>query len=105
MIFQKQGVPINRIKKFEKETAKSICLEIIISWRKWITLLIYLPQSFNLQGFFHKLSMSVGKTTNAYDNVIIMGNINIDTSCTTAAGYTKLKDFMEIFGFETLNKS
>ena len=65
---------------------------------------IYRPQSFNLQRFFQEFEMSVDKATSAYDNVIIMGDINIDTSCTTAAGYTKIEDLMDIFGFENLIK-
>ena len=104
MIFIKQGVPLKRIKKFELETAESICLEITISRRKWIMFSIYRPQSFHLQRFFQELVITVDKATNAYDNVIIMGDINIDTSCTTAAGYTKIEDFMDIFGFENLIK-
>ena len=58
---------------------------------------IYRPQNFNLQRFFQKLEVSVDKAASAYDNVIIMGDINIDTSCTTAAGYTKIEDLMDIF--------
>ena len=65
---------------------------------------IYRPQSFNLQRFFQELEISVDKATSAYDNVIIMGDINIDTSCTTAAGHTKIEDLMDIFGFENLIK-
>ena len=65
---------------------------------------IYRPQSFNLQMFFQELEISVDKATSAYDNVIVMGDINIDTSCTTTAGYTKIEDLMDIFGFENLIK-
>ena len=85
MIFIKQGVHVKRIKKFELETAESICLETTISRRKWIMFSIYRPQSFNLQRFFQELEISVDKATSAYDNVIIMGDINIDTSCTTSS--------------------
>ena len=77
---------------------------ITISMRKWIMFSIYRPLSFNLQRFFQELEISVDKATSAYDNVIIMGDINIDTSCTTAAGYTKIEDLMDIFGFENLIK-
>ena len=104
MIFIKQGVPVKQIKKFELETAKSICLKITISGRNWIMFSIYRPQSFNLQRFFQESVISVDKATSAYDNVITMGDINIDTSCTTVAGYTKVEDFMDMFGFKNLIK-
>ena len=65
---------------------------------------IYRPQRFYLQRFFQELEISVDKATSAYDNLIIMGDINIDTSCTTAVGYTKIEDLMDIFGFKNLVK-
>ena len=53
---------------------------------------------------FRKLSSSLNSALDKCDNVIIMGNINIDTHDIHHSGYTKLISFCDICGLSYLVK-
>ena len=54
--------------------------------------------------FFRKLSSSLNSALDKYDNVIIMGDINIDIHDIHHSGYTKLMSFCDSYGLSNLVK-
>ena len=57
------------------------------------------PQSESISGFCDKLAIST------YDNVVIMGDINVNTQDHQSQGINKLFEFCDIFGLQNLIES
>ena len=60
------------------------------------------PPDSNLDTFFVDLSVSLNQALDNYDNVVVMGDINIDTHDAQHPGYNKLASFCDIFGLSNL---
>ena len=114
MVFVKNDLITKRKQEFESDSVEIISLELTISRKKWIIFSFYRPPKSNIANFFSELSKCVDKATRRYENVVLMGDINIDTSEEKAIGMTKLSEFCDIFDLvnlstggacETLNSS
>ena len=80
-----------------------ICLELTIAKRKWAIFSVYRPpRSVNLASFFSELNKCVDMATRTYENIVVMGDINIDTDDDKAVGQNKLSEFCDVFGLENL---
>ena len=77
-------------------------MELTLSKKKWATFFVYRPQSENISGFFDKLANSTDRAINIYENVVIMGDININTQDHQSQGINKTFDFCDIFGLQNL---
>ena len=74
----RNGIIAIRIKHFEEGFGETICLQFKISEKKWRVLLVYRPpQNNNNALFFNEISSTLNQITNKYENVIIMGDLNI----------------------------
>ena len=70
-----------RVKTFEPPSQEIICLEITINKRKWLIYSFYRSESFSdLTTFLGELKKSIDKAINKYENIILMGDINVDVS-------------------------
>ena len=77
--FVQKGFICKRLKIFESRKSECICSEITISKKKWLCFSIYRPPSYdNLELFFDELSSSLSKASESYENLIVMGDFNID---------------------------
>ena len=79
-----------------------LCSELIVCKKKWIIFSVYRPPDSNLDGFFANLSVSLNQALDRYDNVIVMGDINIDTQDSQHLKYNKLASFCDVFGLSNL---
>ena len=80
MIYIRQGTPCKRLKQYEDPNIESICFEIVVNKKKWVIFSIYRPPyDSNAQEFFQYMSISLDSAINKYDNVIVIGDININT--------------------------
>ena len=87
IVFTKKDLITKRKKEFQSTDLKVICLELTVSKRKWIIFSVYRPPgSGNLANFFFELNKCVDMATRKYENIVIMGDINIDTDNDKAAG-------------------
>ena len=94
------------MKCFQTINSEVICSELTISKKKWLIFTVYRPPVFsNITEFFSELEQSVDLASAKYDNVIIMGDINIDFQICTDAGYNKLKQFCDIYNLSNLIKA
>ena len=60
-------------------TSEIIFSELTIKNKKWIVFSVYkLPKEANLITFFQDLTFLLNKHLGTYDNVVIMGDFNID---------------------------
>ena len=79
MIFVRNDIITRRLQDFEPKDLECICIELTLSKKKWATFSVYRPQSENISGFFDKLANSIDRAINICYNVVIMGDININT--------------------------
>ena len=105
MIFVRNDIITRRLHDFEPKDLECICIELTLSNKKWVIFSVYRPQSENVSGFFDKLANSIDGAINTYDNVVIMGDININTQDHQSQGIDKLFEFCDIFGLQNLIKS
>ena len=104
--FVRKGFITKRLKDYETQICETICSEFTISKRKWICFSVYRPPSYNnLIIFFEELTKSVCKALNRYDNIIVMGDFNIDINKDDAIGHDKLDVFCDTLNLTNLVKS
>ncbi len=105
MQFVRKGVVCNRVSAFESPYIEIICSDLMVCKKRWAIFSIYRPpDASNLELFFRELSFFLNSALDKYDNVMIMGDINIDTHDFQHPGYTKLISFCDVFGLSNLVK-
>ena len=93
----KHGDGLIKFVKYE-----SICSEFTIANRKWICLNIYKPPDANsMNTFFDETTACPSKAAMKYENIIIMGDSNIDIK-NKGLGYGKLDNFCDLFNLTNL---
>ena len=104
--FVRKGFTTKRLKDYETQICETICSEFTISKIKWTCFSVYRPPSYNnLIIFFEELTKSVCKAVNTYDNIIVMGDFNIDINKDDAIGHDKLDVFCDTLNLTNLVKS
>ena len=105
MQFVRKGVVCNRVSTFESPIIEIICSDLMVCKKRWAIFSIYRPpDASNLELFFRELSSCLNTALDKYDNVMIMGDINIDTHDIHHPGYTMLISFCDVFGLSNLVK-
>ena len=103
IVFTKKDLITKRKKEFESTDFEVICLELTISKRKWIIFSVYRPPgSGTLANFFSGLNKCVDMATRKYENIVIVGDINVDTDNDKAASLNTMSEFCDIFDLENL---
>ena len=102
--YVKKGVVCRQIKDLDVHNHEVFCSELNIRNKKWIIFSLYRPPSSDLTDFFEKLELSLNNAFSNYDNIIIMGDINIDTHNPNDCGYDKLISLCETFDLKNLIK-
>ena len=103
IVFTRKDLITKRIIELESTEIEVICLELTIAKRKWAIFSVYRPpRSVNLASFFSELNKCVDMATRTYENIVVMGDINIDTDDDKAIGQNKLSEFCDVFGLENL---
>ena len=106
MVFIKNDIIAKRLTELEPEYLECICVEFNIFEKKWIIFVVYGPPEYgNLSEFFEKLSRVVDLAITKYDNVVILGDINVDAQDGNSPGFNKVQDLCDVFGLRNLIKS
>ena len=79
MVFTRKDLITRRIKELESTKMEIISLELTVSKHTWIIFLVYRPPKTNVETFFSELNICLDKTTRTYENIALLGDINIDT--------------------------
>ena len=75
-----------------------ICSEFTISLKKWICFSIHRPPSTgNIKTYFEEIKEVISKALCKYENLITMGDFNIDNS-----DKDKLENFCDLFNLTNL---
>ena len=79
MIFIREYLIAKRLYLYKDNTSETICLEVIISKKKWwITFAYRPPYNSNKDGFYKELNKSLSKIARKYENVLLVGDLDID---------------------------
>ena len=105
----RKGIIRKRLSDFELTNFESIASELTINKNKYFLLSFYRTERDenklqNIIKFFQELSPILDKATNKYDDIILMGDINIDLHDKKCVGFKQLNDFMDIFNLTNLIK-
>ena len=104
--FVRKGFITKRMKEYETKLSETICTEFTVSKKKWFCLSVYRPLSpNNVVTFFEELTDSLSRAINNYDNIIVMGDFNIDIKKESSVAYDKLEEFCDTFNLTNLVKS
>ena len=104
--FVRKGFVTKRLKDYETQICETICSEFTVSKKKWICFSVYRPPSYNnLIIFFEELTKSVCKSLNTFDNIIVIGDFNVDVNKNEAIGHGKLDVFCNTLNLTNLVKS
>ena len=96
-VFVKRGIICKRVSDVQLSFSECICSEFTISNSRWLCFSIYRPPDpGNRSIFFKELSELLSKAILKYQNVIIMGDFNIDLKIKGFA-FNKLYQFCNLF--------
>ena len=91
--FVRKGFICKRQTHLEPNNLGCICSELTFSSIKWICFSIYRPPSSqNLGHFFNELSDSLSKASESYENLIAMGDFDVDISISNS-DHDKIEQF------------
>ena len=94
MVFIREGLIRKRFENFEAKLSETICLELTISNKKWLILFVFRPlQENNKRVFLNELNETLSKAGNSYENLIVIGDLNIDVSDPVKDGNNYLTSF------------
>ena len=88
---------ITRLPKFEAQVSETIFVELTISKKKWCILFAYRPpQSNNLKTFSEEINLSLSTIVNEYDNIMLIGDLNLNTKSKNNSYYSDLCDTFDL---------
>ena len=88
----------------ESSNLESVVIEIIVAKRKWCIISLYRNEEITVELFFNELAKCLDLSLNQYENIIILGDLNINSLDKASAKYKKLANFCNIFNLENLMK-
>ena len=102
MEYVRNGIIRERKPEFELNKFESIASELTLNKEKWLLLSFYRTERnenrlSNIRSFIQELSLVLNKVTKKYDNIILMGDINIDTHAKSKTELKELKIFMDAY--------
>jgi len=104
LVYIRKGIPCKRLRKFEHPDIEAIIVEIQIGSRKWCVISIYRSEDVTPGIFIEKLSKSVDQILDSYENLIILGDININSFDKSASKFRHLGTFCDTYGMTNLVK-
>ena len=104
LLYIKRGIPCKRLRKFEHEDIEAIIVEMHIGSKKWCVISIYRSEDVTPRVFIEKLSQSVDQILDSYENLIILGDININSLDKSASKFRHLGDFCDTYDMTNLVK-
>ena len=103
IVFIREGLITKRLENLETKISETICLELTVSNKKWFVLFAYRPpQENNKYMFFNELNETLSKAVNSYENIIVIGDLNIDVSDHDKDRNNYLSDFVDTFSLSNL---
>ena len=104
LLYIKKGIACKRLNKFEHDDIEAIIVEMHIGKKKWCVISIYRSEDVSPAVFIEKLSKSLDQILDSYENLIIIGDININSLDKSASKFKHLKNFCDSYDMTNLIK-
>ena len=92
------------MKELETPTAETICLELSTKNKKWFILFAYRPESINRSLFFEEMNVCLSKAFDKYQNIVLIGDLNIDVNIQNHDTNHFLSDLYDSFDLTNMVK-
>ena len=103
MVFVRHSIIAKILGSLDGKETETIWIEVTISKKKWcITFAYRPPQNDNKVMFFNRLNFSLNQCVNKYDNIIVMGDLNIDISNKRKDNNDFLSDLCDTFSLQNI---
>ena len=79
-----------------------LCLELVIAKKKWRIFFAYRPPDTNKTMLFNEIYITQNKILNKYDNILLVGDLNIDELKTGSDSSNHLSDVKDVFNLTNL---
>ena len=104
LVYIKEGLICKRLVDFETKTAETICIELALQNKKWFIMFGYRPESINRDIFFQEVNIAIDKAINRYENILFIGDLNIDISIPNHDKKHLLKDLCDTYDLTNIIK-
>ena len=109
LAYIKKGTPVKRIKNYEHEEIETLAIELKIGSQKWCIVSVYRSEQTSVDHFLSTFSLCLDKIYDKYQNVIVIGDININSlenrRNNDKSKFEKLKHFCDTYDLHNLIKS
>ena len=102
MVFIMKELLAKRLEDFETKSTETICIELLISKRKWCIIFTYRPPKYNV--FFQELSKTVSQAINKY-HILVAGDLNIDVYGSIGLNGNHLSELVDTYNLTNLVKT
>ena len=97
VVFIRQSLITRRLSKFQTKVYETMCVESTISKKKWSILFTYRPPKNNiLKKSFEEINLSLSTIVNDYDNIMLIGDLNLNTKSISSSCYSGLCDTFDL---------
>ena len=104
--YVRKGLICKSIPNLKCKNSEVICSELTVRNKRWIIFSLCRPSNpSNLHEFFNELETSLDQALKIYDNVIVMGDINIDLHDPNSGGLENLIALCETYNLKNLIKT
>ena len=105
MVFIRKELLAKRLENFETKSTETICIELLISKRKWCIIFTYRPPKYDKKVFFQEISKIISQAINKYDNILVAGDLNIDVSGSKGLIDKHISELIDTFNLINLVKT
>ena len=103
--YVREGFMAKKLGNLEGNTAEIVCIKVTISKKKWCVMFVYRSPHSNNKKVFSKLTTSLKQVANKHDNIIVMGDLNLDTQKNGADTNHYLPNLYDTFSLANLISS
>ena len=106
MVFIRKEFLAKRLENFEPKSAKTICIELLISKRKWCIIFTYRLTKYDKKALLQELSKTISsQAINKYGNILVVGDLNIDVSGSKGLNDNHFSELTYTFNLTNLFKT
>ena len=105
MVFIGKELLAKRLEDFKTKSTEIICIEILMSKRKWCIRFTYRLPKYNKKVLFQELSKIVSPAINRYDNTLVAGDLNIDVYRSKRLNGNHLSELIDTFNLTNFVKT
>ena len=104
IVYIREGFISKRMSEYETKTSETICLELSLKSKKWFIMFGYRPESISRDLFFEEINLTLSKAMDKYQNILFIGDLNIDLNLPNNDKKNFLSDLCDIFDLTNMVK-